>query len=101
MPICLSQVAKGPDSAGVVGMARELGGVTVRGNHEFEVSCASSGFIYIFFPQLLVSQVAPASTTQRGKDQFGQESKLIRDEHRYHHHRRRRRRCRRRYDLVT
>ena len=31
------QVAKGPDSAGAVRLARELGGVTVRGNHEFEV----------------------------------------------------------------
>lgn len=31
------QVAKGPNSAGVVRTARELGGVSVRGNHEFEV----------------------------------------------------------------
>ncbi|CAM9449939.1 unnamed protein product [Scytosiphon promiscuus] len=30
-------VAKGPNSAGVVRTARELGGVSVRGNHEFEV----------------------------------------------------------------
>lgn len=30
-------VAKGPDSVGVVRMARELGGISVRGNHEFEV----------------------------------------------------------------
>ncbi|CAM9932719.1 unnamed protein product, partial [Phaeothamnion confervicola] len=30
-------VAKGPDSVGVVRMARELGAVGVRGNHEFEV----------------------------------------------------------------
>ncbi|CAN0133648.1 unnamed protein product, partial [Hapterophycus canaliculatus] len=30
-------VAKGPSSAGVVRTARELGGVSVRGNHEFEV----------------------------------------------------------------
>lgn len=35
--ISIRQVAKGPDSAGVVQLARELGGVTVRGNHEFEV----------------------------------------------------------------
>lgn len=31
------QVAKGPNSSGVVRLARELGGVSVRGNHEFEV----------------------------------------------------------------
>ncbi|CAN0086250.1 unnamed protein product, partial [Heterosigma akashiwo] len=30
-------LAKGPDSAAVVALARELGGVSVRGNHEFEV----------------------------------------------------------------
>ncbi|CAM9136895.1 unnamed protein product [Choristocarpus tenellus] len=30
-------VAKGPDSPGVIRMARELGAVSVRGNHEFEV----------------------------------------------------------------
>ncbi|CAN0331137.1 unnamed protein product [Discosporangium mesarthrocarpum] len=31
------QLAKGPDSLGVVRMGRELGGLSVRGNHEFEV----------------------------------------------------------------
>jgi Calcineurin-like phosphoesterase len=30
-------LAKGPDSVGVVKLARELGGISVRGNHEFEV----------------------------------------------------------------
>jgi len=30
-------VAKGPDSQAVVQLARELGGIAVRGNHEFEV----------------------------------------------------------------
>ncbi|KAG5190050.1 Bis-tetraphosphatase, symmetrical [Tribonema minus] len=30
-------VAKGPDSIGAIRMARELGGIAVRGNHEFEV----------------------------------------------------------------
>jgi Calcineurin-like phosphoesterase len=37
-------VAKGPDSVGVVRMARELGGITVRGNHEFEVCKAVQSY---------------------------------------------------------
>ena len=30
-------VSKGPDSAGVVQLAREIGALGVRGNHDFEV----------------------------------------------------------------
>lgn len=39
MHLLTLQVSKGPDSPGAVRIARELGGVTVRGNHEFEVMC--------------------------------------------------------------
>lgn len=45
-PYCLGQVSKGPDSPGVVRAARELGGVTLRGNHDFEVSLSCQHPLY-------------------------------------------------------